>query len=250
MEATERGAALRIGTAGWAVPRQSVHRFPAAGSLLERYAARFNCVEINSTFYRSHRQLTYVRWASAVPDDFRFAVKMPKAITHERRLVDTNDLLTAFLAEIGPLGGKLGPLLVQLPGSFAFERERAELFFALLRQKTAGFVVCEPRHPSWFEDAATELFIVHGVARVAADPPRIPMAAEPGGHADVAYFRLHGAPRMYFSPYDPPRIERLAAQLATNEAAETWCIFDNTGSGAAAADALALVEAMPDAQAD
>jgi uncharacterized protein YecE (DUF72 family) len=70
---------IRIGTAGWAIPRQCAEHFPRDGSGLERYAARFTAVEINSTFHRSHKPHTFARWAEAVPEGFRFAVKMPNA---------------------------------------------------------------------------------------------------------------------------------------------------------------------------
>ncbi|MDQ3815662.1 MAG: DUF72 domain-containing protein, partial [Armatimonadota bacterium] len=79
-------AHIYIGCAGWSIPSPHAPEFPAAGSHLERYAARFPAVEINSSFYRPHRPQTYERWAAAVPTHFQFAVKVPKIITHERRL--------------------------------------------------------------------------------------------------------------------------------------------------------------------
>jgi len=111
----------KIGTAGWAVPRAVAERFPAQGAGLERYAARFDAVEINSTFYRSHRSSTYARWVAATPSQFRFAVKLPRTITHDARLVDAIPLVAAFWIEAQQLGDKLGPLLVQLPPSLAFD---------------------------------------------------------------------------------------------------------------------------------
>src|SRR5438128_702724 len=111
---------IRIGTAGWTIPHRHAEHFPPAGSGLQRYAARFNAAEINSTFYRSHQPQTYARWVASVPEDFRFAVKMPKAVTHERRLVDVQELLDRFAEEVAVLGPKLGPVLIQLPPSFAF----------------------------------------------------------------------------------------------------------------------------------
>ena len=74
--------AKRIGCAGWSIPKAHAGAFPAVGTALERYAQVFDCVEINSSFYRSHRPSTYERWAASVPDHFRFSVKMPKQITH------------------------------------------------------------------------------------------------------------------------------------------------------------------------
>src|SRR5690349_10182868 len=107
----------RIGCAGWAIPKQHAVLFPSSGSQLERYAQRFNAVEINSSFYRPHLPATYARWAASTADDFSFAVKMPKVITHMRRLAGAAEPLERFLDEVGSLGAKLGPLLLQLPPS-------------------------------------------------------------------------------------------------------------------------------------
>jgi uncharacterized protein YecE (DUF72 family) len=237
---------MRIGTAGWAVPRRFADAFPATGSGLERYAARFNAAEINSTFYRSHKPQTYARWAAAVPAGFRFAVKLPKAITHERRLIDATAMLDSFLDEVRGLGDKLGPLLIQMPPSLAFDPRLAHEFLSALRARHPGPVACEPRHPSWFEGEADKLLAGTGVARVAADPARVAAAAQPGGDASLAYFRLHGAPRVYFSEYPPSFLADLAPRLRATPAVETWCIFDNTASGAAAGNGLALNEWLAD----
>jgi len=230
----------RIGTAGWTIPARFRHFFPEPGSALERYAARFKAAEINSTFHRSHKPETYARWAAAVPDDFRFAAKLPRAITHDRRLLDSADLLDCFLEEVRILGHKLGPLLIQLPPSFAFDRVVAEAFLHLLRKRHEGVIVCEPRHPAWFDNGADRLLSDHGIARVAADPSRVPEAAFPGGAKDVVYYRLHGSPQMYRSAYEAPFLAALADRLKAGRAAQAWCIFDNTASGAALGDALAL----------
>ena len=111
-------------------------------------------MEINSSFYRPHKPATYTKWAGSVPDNFRFAVKVPKEATHARRLVDTEDVLDRFLPEATALGEKLGPLLVQLPPSLAFDADVADTFFAALRERFDGHVVLEPRHPTWFEGKA------------------------------------------------------------------------------------------------
>ncbi|HUR55701.1 MAG TPA: DUF72 domain-containing protein, partial [Gemmataceae bacterium] len=182
---------VRVGCAGWALPKEHAARFPPTGSHLARYAARFPMVEINSSFYRPHRPTTYARWAASVPADFRFAVKVPRTITHQRRLADPGDLLDSFLAEATQLGEKLGPLLVQLPPSLAFAAGVAGQFFEALRSRFDGDVVFEPRHPSWFEPAAERLVTGSRVARVAADPAVVPAAGEPGGWDGLVYYRLH-----------------------------------------------------------
>ena len=233
---------LSIGTAGWNIPSQHAAAFPPDGSHLARYAARLPAVEINSSFYRPHRPATYARWAATVPEEFRYAVKLPKEISHTLRLVGAEAALARFLDEAGQLGPKLGPLLLQLPPSLGFDAATADAFLALLRQRHDGAVVCEPRHPSWFGGEGDALLTRHRVARVGADPPPAPGATRPGGWPGLRYFRLHGAPRMYYSPYAPERLARLAALLRQPGSPETWVIFDNTAEGAAWADALSLLE--------
>jgi len=233
-----------VGCAGWTLPRDVQTAFPAEGSHLARYAARFPVAEINSSFHRPHRPSTYARWAAETPDGFRFAAKLPKTITHQLRLAAADEALDAFLAEAAGLGEKLAVLLVQLPPSFAFDAAVAAPFFAGLAARTEASVVCEPRHPSWFEAEAAALLAELRVARVAADPARVPAAAHPGGWRGIAYHRLHGSPRMYYSSYPPQTISSLAGQLREDPAREAWCIFDNTASGAAAGNALELVDLL------
>jgi len=122
-------ANIRVGCAGWSLRQEHAAHFAEEGSHLERYARTFSVVEINSSFYRPHRRATYERWAASVPPDFRFAVKMPKQITHELRLVNSREPLHRFLDEAGALGAKLGPLLVQLPPSLSFDEQNAAAFF-------------------------------------------------------------------------------------------------------------------------
>jgi uncharacterized protein YecE (DUF72 family) len=233
-----------IGTAGWSVPSRYGAEFCASGSHLERYATRLNAVEINSSFYRSHRRQTYERWAGSVPAHFRFAVKIPKEITHERRLDASEAQLDRFCHEVSGLGTYLSVLLVQLPPSLAFMANCAHQFFDALRARIDKHVAvaCEPRHRSWFTQEAETLLQAHAVARVAADPPRAGHGGEPGGWLGLNYYRLHGAPQLYYSNYDAAALEqlrgRLAASLLSGRAA--WCIFDNTAAFAALGNALAV----------
>jgi len=233
-----------IGCAGWSLPRAEQAHFPETGSHLERYASRFDAVEINSSFHRPHRPATYARWSASVPSAFRFSVKLPKTITHGLRLRDAGPLLGTFLEEVAGLGDKLGCLLVQLPPSAGFESAVAAGFFAEVRARSPVPVACEPRHPSWFTPEADDLLSEFEVARVAADPARVPEAAEPGGWRGLSYFRLHGSPRMYYSAYSEEYLAALALRIRADAAAgrRVWCIFDNTTLGAATRNALDLLE--------
>lgn len=228
------------GTAAWSVPKEHAAPFPVTGSHLERYSAVLNAVEINSSFYRPHRTTTYERWAASVPESFRFAVKVPKAITHEHRLKDANSLLDRFLSEVSGLGPKLGPLLVQLPPSLSFDGGVADTFLSELRGRVEGPLVCEPRHASWFRPDVEGLLDELRIARVAADPAPLSSADEPGGWRGMSYYRLHGSPRIYYSAYSPEYLAAIAERIASDAAAgiEAWCIFDNTAAFAATGDAL------------
>jgi uncharacterized protein YecE (DUF72 family) len=244
VSANGRRRAIAIGTAGWSIPTQRADDFPGAGSHLQRYASHFRAVEINSSFYRSHKPATYARWASHTPAGFRFAVKAPREITHLRRLVDAIASLEQFLTEIAALGDRLGPLLIQLPPSLRFDAHVAEGFLDALRDRFTGLVVCEPRHPSWLAAEADRLLTQYEVARVRADPPLTPTAATPGGSPAIAYHRLHGSPKVYYSAYTAAQLHALAIQLRNAHARETWCIFDNTALGEAIDNAATLQDVL------
>lgn len=231
---------IHLGCAGWSLSSRYAEAFAQPGSHLQRYASRFNAVEINSSFYRPHRPETYARWAASVPEHFRFAVKVPKAISHEQRLCGCEDALDRFLAQCGQLGDRLGCLLVQLPPSLGHDPEHARRFFESLRQRYDGPVALEPRHASW--QSAQPMLVDLRIAQVAASPSRFVTDAQPGGWPGLVYWRLHGEPRIYHSEYPDEYLQRLAERLQHSLAAgvPTWCIFDNTASGAAIADALAL----------
>jgi uncharacterized protein YecE (DUF72 family) len=233
---------ILVGCAGWSLPRAVQDAFGEGASHLARYATRFPVTEINSSFHRPHKRALYEKWAASVPAGFRFCAKLPKAITHERRLVDCGELLDAFLEQAGGLGDKLAALLVQLPPSFAFDAAVAGGFLSLLRTRFAGALAIEPRHGSWFAPEADALLRALEIARVLADPVRHDAGRAPGGWPGRVYLRLHGTPRVYYSSYEAPVLGALAARLlqAEAEGAECWCIFDNTASGAAAGDALDL----------
>jgi uncharacterized protein YecE (DUF72 family) len=236
---------VRVGTSGWSVSHVVAPASRAGLSGLERYAEHFDSVEINSTFYRLPLAKTVDRWRDGTPDEFRFAVKLPRSITHEAGLIAAEAQTSEFCELVARLERKLGPLLVQLPPTLELDARTASRFFAHLARVSPGHVVLEPRHTSWFTPEAEQLLVDHGVARAAADPACCPLASQPGAAARPSYFRWHGSPRKYFSAYPPDAISAFAAQvLATKRArgarSEVYCFFDNTALGAAAINALSL----------
>lgn len=231
---------VRVGCAGWSIPRIASARFATEGSHLARYADTLDAVEINSSFHRPHAATVYARWAATVPRDFRFAVKVPRTITHEHALIDADEELAIFLDQVAGLGSKLGPLLVQLPPSHEHQARVATAFFRALRARFDGLVALEPRHPSWCAPEADRMLVDLAIARVAADPPAGGCGA-PGGSSALRYVRLHGSPDVYWSSYDAAYLADLEGRLrvlATN--APVWCVFDNTAAGAASLNALDL----------
>jgi uncharacterized protein YecE (DUF72 family) len=244
-----------VGVAGWSLPsaayepkpgfapRLPLERFGEKGSALERYASVYSSVEINSTFYRMHKAETFSRWAQTVPPGFRFSVKLAKEITHELGLANVGEPLERFFTPVRALGDAMGPLLVQLPPSRAFEVRRATAFLRALRAEYPGPAVLEARHETWFDAPASRLLAEHGLTRVIADPSTVEI--EPGPEDRLVYYRLHGSPRVYWSGYSEEFLDDLAGKIATlRERAEVWCIFDNTAGGFAQHDALGLMDRL------
>jgi uncharacterized protein YecE (DUF72 family) len=135
--------------------------------MLGFYSGRFDTVEINNTFYRMPTPAVIGGWASQVPDHFRFVLKAPKRITHERRLVDVDEALTYFLNSALTLGERLGPLLFQLPPNFKKDSTRLGDF--LQRLPASVRVAMEFRHASWFDDDVFGALRARGVALCIAD---------------------------------------------------------------------------------
>jgi uncharacterized protein YecE (DUF72 family) len=231
---------VRIGTAGWANPGDQRRLRQPGVSHLEHYSSRFNSVEINSSFYRQHERATYERWAAATGRDFRFSVKIPRSISHDRKLRGCKRELESFLGTVCGLGAKLAVLLLQLPPTAEWDPEVSKKFFRLLRERTDVAIVCEPRHRTWAGARVERLFQDFKIALVSADPARLPRSWElPAG---IQYHRLHGSPRVYWSSYTPGYLQALAARITADRAIlpEVWCIFDNTAAGAAWSNAEVL----------
>lgn len=230
-------APARIGLAGWS-EAVSKHRayFPGDGTGLTRYAATLSMVEVNASFYRAVRAETFATWADQTPADFRFSVKINRAITHAARL-SANAKLEQALEPMMSLGPKLIAVLIQLPPTLAFDAERDEAFLDRLRALYAGMVAWEPRHPSWEAPEASALLATHGITRVLTEIPR---SADPHS-TDGAYVRLHGTPRRYYSAYSSDDLAALAAWLP-GAGSPRIVIFDNTASAAGIRNALELID--------
>lgn len=224
-----------IATAAWSIPKSVAAAFPEEGSGLARYASVFNGVEVNSTFYRRHKTSTFERWAGTTPEDFRFAVKIPREVTHRRAMKDIRQPFEIFLQDIAALGGKRGPLLCQLPPSLRFDLEIFDAAFDTMRILDQGPVVIEVRHRSWASEDAIALLQRYSIDRVLADPALVWPASD--FRQSPCYIRLHGKPKVYHSKYSDAEIGAFSKLLGS----DSWCVFDNTASGAAIENALTMV---------
>ena len=233
--------AVRVGCAGWSIPRDAARDFATEGTHLERYAQVLNCCEINSSFYRSHRNTTWQRWRDSVPTEFRFSVKMPRTITHECALRHAAAEVSGFFSAIEALRPKLGAVLIQLPPSLEFSAGLVRAFFKSVPRLHGVRLVCEPRHASWFTGTADALLESLDVSRAATDPSSFESATRPGGRCSFNYFRWHGSPRMYYSSYSDAQLQSLAASVQSARRTDTWCIFDNTALYAAWDNAVSLM---------
>ena len=229
------------------MPREYRAQRAETASHLAQYCEHFNCVEINSSFRHNHHFETYERWAATVPADFGFAVKVPAAVTHERKLQRVSRELDQFASGVGGLGSKLHVLLMQLPPSVEFDARRTRSAVHRLQNQTVASVACEPRHASWFTPRAERLLADWNVTRVAADPAKSGISLVPGGAPTIAYLRLHGSPRTYYSKYDPAFLQRIADIVMSRASMSltTWVVFDNTAAGAAWPNALELCKLLP-----
>jgi uncharacterized protein YecE (DUF72 family) len=184
------GMSVLIGTSGWQYRHWKGRLYPAGlaqKAWLEHYAARFATVEVNATFYRLPAPATAEAWAARVPDDFVFAVKLSRYLTHIRRLRDPEEPVARFMAVAEALGPRLGPVLMQLPPTM---RADLDALGATLRRFPAGVrVAVEPRHDTWFTPELYALLERHRAALCWADRPRWrpPYVRT----ADWGYLRLH-----------------------------------------------------------
>lgn len=241
-----RSEHLQVGLAGWSNPPWQKAARKSSETHLEYYAKHFSCVEINSSFYRPHRLSTYTEWRLATPRTFKFAVKMPRSITHESGLRDTSREMTTFFAGIEALQPKLEVVLIQLPPRLEYQRRLASSFFRSVPKLPRVELVCEPRHSSWFTEAADGQMADLNVSRVASDPARVANADLPGGDTEFAYFRWHGSPHMYYSSYSRDQLDDFIAHIHNMRRRRTWCIFDNTARYAAWDNAILFRACMKD----
>lgn len=239
-------AQVRIGTSGWTYPHWRGNFYPT--SLAQRgwlgyYAKRLNSVEINASFYRLPASGTLRDWVSAVPDDFVFAMKASRYLTHMRKLREAGEGLDRLMSAAETLGGRLGPILFQLPPHWHANPERLAAFVgALPRRHRYAF---ELRDSTWWCEEVFTVLRERGAALVWFDLERT--RSPEVDCADFRYVRWHGpAEAAYRGRYGRNRLRPLARRADAWKKAgqDVYVYFDNDEAGYAAADALALREML------
>jgi uncharacterized protein YecE (DUF72 family) len=263
---------IRVGISGWAYPRWRGDFYPRGlpqRRELEYVGERLSSVEINGSFYSLQRPTSYAAWRAQTPDDFVFAVKGGRFITHMKKLRDVDTPLANFFASgVLALGPKLGPVLWQLPANLPFDAERVEEFLGRLPRTTGEAAAIAGKHdakvpedralttaeaeqpirhalefrsPTWCTPAAYDLLRRHGVACVVADTAgTFPQVVE--DTADFRYVRLHGDRELYTSGYSPAALDEWAERCRDWAATgDVYVYFDNDALGFAPHDAVGLL---------
>jgi len=232
---------IRIGTSGWTYSHWKGVFYPPGLSerrWLEHYAAEFDTVEVNATFYRLLVESTFEGWQRRSPQGFVFALKASRAITHYKKLADCEQELSSFLSRADLLADRLGPLLFQLPPRYPVDPARLRDFLSLLPPRYR--CAFEFREASWLCQPVYKILGQHGAAVVRVSAPRFPDADVVT--ADFVYLRMHGDRTLYSSKYSEETLKRWADAIAQWAAAgrDVYVYFNNDAHGYAVEDARAL----------
>lgn len=240
-----------VGTSGWSYGPWAgqFYRGVPRARWLAHYAAQFDAVELNASFYRFVATATYAKWRDQTPARFRFAIKGHRAATHERRLRDVADVVARQRDAAAALGDRLAVVLWQLPRSARKDPGALAPFLDALGAWAGARHAVEFRDYSWFDDDTAQRLAAHRVAAVISDAPRWPMWD--AVTTDLVYVRLHGRPTLYASSYDAVALAAWAARVAAwrSEGRAVHLYFDNTMAGAAPADARRFLDLLAAARA-
>jgi uncharacterized protein YecE (DUF72 family) len=233
--------ALHVGTSGWHYAHWKGPFYPEGmppAQFLPYYAAHLRSAEVNNSFYRLPEARTFAAWRDAVPEGFVFAVKGSRYITHIKKLKDPQEPLARLYGRVEALGGKLGPILFQLPPRWRFDAGRLEGFLGAL--SGAHRHAFEFRDPSWFDPRAFGALARHGAAFCIYDLAGL--TSPPVVTAGFVYVRLHGPGAAYQGRYTPEALRACADALAAwrREGRDAYCYFDNDEAGHAVHNAMEL----------
>ena len=236
---------LFIGTSGWSYRHWSGTFYPEdikPSRYLEYYTTKFDCVELNSSFYHLPRPATVDGWLKRTPGTFSYCIKLSRFITHQKRLGDCGEALERFFGVFENLEPRMGPVLVQLPPGLSYDRSLITGFLSRLKARYGSYrFAIEVRHRTWICDDFFNLLAGNGVAFVIADSgKRFPYHERVT--TDFVYMRFHGTEKLYASDYDETALQSHAQKILLwlGSGHDVWTFFNNDFNGYAIKNALRL----------
>lgn len=200
-----------------------------ASRRFEYYCKHFNSYEINATFYKFPTAKSLKAWHAKSPEDFTFAVKAPKIITHFKKFIDTQKEIDEFYAICKEgLGNKLGHLLFQLPPSFAYSQERLDLIMTSLNKDFNNVV--EFRNTTWWMPEVFDAFKKHQITFCSVSYPKLP--TDIIRTTSRVYIRLHGVPKLFYSGYSDSELQQLIHNVLKHEELKKAFVYFNNTAGA------------------
>jgi uncharacterized protein YecE (DUF72 family) len=235
-----------IGTSGWNYKswRDGFYENTPQKQWLRFCAERFTGIEVNGTFYRLQEKSTFEKWRDETPDNFSFAIKGHRYVTHNKKLLDIEESVIRCRESASSLGKRLAAVVWQLPAFLKKDTDRLEKFLDALRHWNSTRHAIEFRHKSWFDDEVTQCLKRHAVAVCMSDAPDWPMWDRVT--TDLVYIRLHGHTRKYASSYSKASLKKWAIRIRglLKENCAVHVYFDNDAEGAAPRNALTLLEML------
>lgn len=243
---------LHVGTSGWVYPHWKGTFYPddlPAGERLPHYAARFSTVEVNHTYYRLLSTNAAQRWLAQVPEDFTFAFKAHRYVTHRKKLRDAGESLRTFLDALAPIERRTSIVLFQLPPFQGFDPGKLDAFLGLLPQDKPYRYAFEFRHDAWNNESTWDILGAHGVAFVVHDFDATWTPIETT--ADQVYVRFHGPAGPYRGRYTIGALSAWAERIRAwrKQGRDVWCYFNNDQAGFAGWNALELAALCGDPKA-
>jgi uncharacterized protein YecE (DUF72 family) len=236
---------LFIGTSGWSYKHWAGIFYPSEikpAQYLEYYLEKFDCVELNSSFYHLLQKKTIAGWIKRTPETFKFCPKLSRYITHQKKLTDIEEPMAKYFDLFEEMKMRLGPVLIQLPPGLAFDRSSTNDFLSLLERQYHSYrFAIEVRHRTWITDDFFNLLKKYGIAFVIADSgKRFPYHEVVT--TDFVYLRFHGHESLYASDYSESDLTRYARKIENwlDQDKNVWVFFNNDYHGFAVKNAKQL----------
>jgi uncharacterized protein YecE (DUF72 family) len=233
----------KIGCSGYYYPEWKDLFYPhdlRKQEWFEFYGRHFNCMEFNNTFYKFPRPETLQPYYHRSPKDYIFTVKAPRLITHFRKFKDAQRYLSDFYHAVSTgLHEKLGPVLFQFHSNFEFKEEFLERIISLTNKSFIN--VMEFRHVSWWSEEVFRAFEANGLTFCGMSHPDLP--DDVIRTSETIYYRFHGVPHLYASPYKIAKLEQVAMEIESfDNVREAYVFFNNTADGSAIRNAKEMQE--------